>query len=151
MKLHQLKTKRYVQIRPKHRYLQECLNIEFQSRNTEINGKLIFLYNQVGIDGTQSITDDVALVQEGSASTDETVQEKPPHEEIAQNTDTESEDDQLVQPRRFTKQRRAPIRFRSGNFDMTKICTDTTSIRLGKEGAMHYFTVRQRDFRRIAV
>ncbi|CAC5387753.1 unnamed protein product [Mytilus coruscus] len=48
--------------------------------------------------GTTSITKDVELVQEGSASTDETVQEEPPDEETAQDTDIESDDERPVLP-----------------------------------------------------
>ncbi|CAG2193778.1 unnamed protein product [Mytilus edulis] len=39
--------------------------------------------------GTIGIPDDVELVQEGSASNNETVQEEPPDEETAQDTDTD--------------------------------------------------------------
>ncbi|VDI64189.1 Hypothetical predicted protein [Mytilus galloprovincialis] len=38
---------------------------------------------------------DVELVQEGSASNNETVQEEPPDEETAQDTDTDEDDDQF--------------------------------------------------------
>ncbi|VDI34236.1 Hypothetical predicted protein [Mytilus galloprovincialis] len=69
--------------------------------------------------GTIGIPDDVELVQEGSASNNETVQEEPPDEETAQDTDTD-EDDEPVQLRRSTRERRVPLRFRSGDFDMTK-------------------------------
>lgn len=70
-------------------------------------------------DGTSSISEEVIPVEDRSASQDQSsVQEEPPDEEGASAS---SEDENQPVIRRSTRERRAPLRYRTGEFDMSKV------------------------------
>ena len=62
---------------------------------------------------------------EGSASETETVQEETPDNAETQDTDTGTDTDEPVPLRRSTRERRAPLRYRTGEFDMSKSAIHT--------------------------
>jgi hypothetical protein len=60
-----------------------------------------------------------SVVEDRSASQDQSsVQEEPPDEEGASSS---SEDENQPVIRRSTRERRAPLRYRTGEFDMSKV------------------------------
>jgi hypothetical protein len=70
-------------------------------------------------DGTSSISEEVIPVEDRSASQDQSsVQEEPPDEEGASAS---SEDENQPVIRRSTRERRTPLRYRTGEFDMSKV------------------------------
>jgi Zn/Cd-binding protein ZinT len=70
-------------------------------------------------DGTSSISEEDIPVEDRSALQDQSsVQEEPPHEEGASAS---SEDKNQPVIRRSTRERRTPLRYRTGEFDMSKI------------------------------
>ena len=67
----------------------------------------------------QGISEEVIPVEDRSASQDQSsVQEEPPDEEGA-STSSENENQPVI--RRSTRERRAPLRYRTGEFDMSKV------------------------------
>jgi hypothetical protein len=70
-------------------------------------------------DGTSSISEEVIPVEDRSASQDQSsVQEEAPDEEGASAS---SEDENQPVIRRSTRERRAPLCYRTGEFDMSKV------------------------------
>jgi hypothetical protein len=70
-------------------------------------------------DGTSSILEEVIPVEDSSTSQDQSsVQQEPPDKEEASAS---SEDENQPVIRRSTRERRAPLRYRTGEFDMFKV------------------------------